>query len=76
MFLGGCVAKSVAIHSFGKRSKRRTVCVSPATLELFQGLGRGDAEEFVFPSPRRDGHLTCLAIGDVCWKWGQAAGAL
>ena len=64
------------VHLFGKGSKRRTVRISPATLELFQGLGRGDAEEFVFPSRRRDGHLTRLAIGDVCRKWGQAVGAL
>lgn len=62
------------VHLFGKGSKRRTVRISPATLELFQGLGRGDAEEFVFPSPRRDGHLTRQAIGDVCRKWGRAAG--
>ena len=60
------------IHLFGKGSKRRTVRVSPATLGLFQGLGRGDAEDFVFPSPRRDGHLTRQAIGDVCRKWGNA----
>ena len=31
------------IHLFGKGSKRRTVRVSPATLGLFQGLGRGVA---------------------------------
>ncbi len=74
MLLGGCVAKSVAIHPLGKGSKRRTVRISPATLELFQGLGRGDAEDFVFPSPRRHGHLARQAIGDVCRKWGKAAG--
>ena len=62
------------IHLIGKGSKRRTVRVSPATLGLFQGLGRGDAEDFVFPSPRRDGHLTRQAIGQVCRKWGRAAG--
>ena len=62
------------IHLFGKGSKRHTVRVSPATLELFEGLGRGADEEFVFPSPRRDGHLTRQAIGDVCRKWGRAAG--
>ena len=62
------------IHLLGKGSKRRTVRVSPATLGLFQGLGRGFDEEFVFPSPRRDGHLTRQAIGDVCRKWGRAAG--
>ena len=62
------------IHLFGKGSKRRTVRVSPATLGLFQGLGRGSDEEFVFPSPRRAGHLTRQAIGDVCHKWGRRAG--
>ena len=62
------------IHLFGKGSKRRTVRVSPATLGLFQGLGRGSDEEFVFPSPRRTGHLSRQAIGDVCRKWGRAAG--
>ena len=62
------------IHLFGKGSKRRTVRVSSATLELFEGLGRGADEEFVFPSSRRDGHLTRQAIGDVCRKWGRAAG--
>ena len=62
------------IHLFGKGSKRRTVRVSPATLGLFQELGRGDAEDFVFPSPRGAGHLTRQAIGDVCRKWGRAAG--
>ena len=62
------------IHLFGKGSKRRTVRVSPATFELFEGLGRGAYKEFVFPSPRRDGHLTRQAIGDVCRKWGRAAG--
>ena len=62
------------IHLFGKGSKRRTVRVSPATLGLFQGLGRDSDEEFVFPSLRRTGHLTRQAIGDVCRKWGRAAG--
>ena len=62
------------IHLIGKGSKRRTVRVSPATLGLFQALGRGADEEFVFPSPRRDGHLTRQAIGQVCRKWGRAAG--
>ena len=40
------------IHLYGKGSKRRTLRVSAATLDLFQELGRGDAEAFVFPSPR------------------------
>ena len=62
------------IHLRGKGSKRRTVRISPATLGLFQGLGRGSDEEFVFPSPRGEGHLSRQAIGDVCRKWGRAAG--
>tara|TARA_B100002051_G_scaffold274718_1_gene316550 strand:- start:855 stop:1445 length:591 start_codon:yes stop_codon:yes gene_type:complete len=62
------------IHLLGKGAKRRTVRVSAATLDLFQELGRGDAEDFVFPSPRRAGHLTRQAIGDVCRKYGRAAG--
>lgn len=62
------------IHLFGKGSKRRTVRVSAATLDLFQELGRGDEEAFVFPSPRGAGHLTRQAIGDVCRKWRRAAG--
>ena len=45
-------------------SKRRTVRVSAAT-STFSKLGRGDEEDFVFPSPRGEGHLT-PAIGDVC----------
>ena len=62
------------IHLFGKGSKRRVVRVSSDTLALFEGLGRGEAEAYVFPSPRREGHLTRQAIGQICRKWGRAAG--
>ena len=62
------------IHLLGKGSKRRVVRVSGHTLELFESLGRGEAEAFVFPSPRRKGHLTRQAIGQICRKWGRAAG--
>ena len=62
------------IHLFGKGSKRRLVRVSSDTLALFEGLGGGEAEAYVFPSPRGKGHLTRQAIGDVCRKWGRAAG--
>ena len=62
------------IHLLGKGRKARTVRVSSDTLELFQSLGRGEADSYVFPSPRREGHLTRQAIGDVCRKWGRAAG--
>ena len=54
------------IHLLGKGSKRRVVRVSGHTLELFESLGRGKAEAFVFPSPRRKGHLTRQAIGQIC----------
>ena len=50
------------------------VRVSGHTLELFESLGRGEAKAYVFPSPRGKGHLTRQAIGDVCRKWGRAAG--
>ena len=59
------------IHLLGKGSKRRVVRVSSDTLALFEGLGRGEAEAYVFPSPRRDGHLSRQAIGDVCRKWAE-----
>ena len=62
------------IHLFGKGSKRRVVSVSSDTLALFESLGRGETEVYVFPSPRGKGHLTRQAIGDVCPKWGRAAG--
>ena len=62
------------IHLLGKGRKARTVRVSSDTLELFQSLGRGEANGYVFPSPRRDEHLTGQAIGQICRKWGRAAG--
>ena len=55
-------------HLFGKGSKRRVVRVSSNTLALFEGLGRGEAEASVFPSPLGKGHLTRQVIGDVCSK--------
>ena len=62
------------IHLLGKGSNRRVVRVSGHTLELFESLGCGEAEAFVFPSSRRKGHLTRQAIGQICRKWGRAAG--
>ena len=56
------------IHLLGKGSKCRVVRVSGHTLKLFESLGRGEAEAFVFPSPRREGHLTRQAIGQICRK--------
>ena len=62
------------IHLFGKGSKSRVVSVSSDTLALFESLGRGETEAYVFPSPRGKGLLTRQAIGDVCRKWGRGAG--
>ena len=62
------------IHLFEQGSKAKTVRVSSDTLELFQSLGRGEADSYVFPSPTSEGHLTRQAIGDVCRKWGRRAG--
>ena len=62
------------IHLLGKGSKSRVVSVSSETLALFEALGRGSAEDWVFPSSRREGHLTRQAIGDVMRKWSKRAG--
>ena len=48
--------------------------MSSDTLELFKPLGPGEAYGHVFPSPRGEGHLSRQVIGDVCRKWGRAAG--
>ena len=62
------------IHLLGKGSKARTDRVSSDTFEPFQSLGRGEADGYVFPSPRGKGHLTRQAVGDVCRRWELAAG--
>ena len=62
------------IHLFGKGSKSRVVRVSGDTLALFESLGRGEDESYLFPSPRHKAHLSRQAIGDVFRKWGRAAG--
>ena len=62
------------VHLLGKGSKRRVVRVSSDTVALFEGLGRGESESYVFPSPRGKGPLTRQAIGQICRKWGRAAG--
>ena len=52
------------------------VLINPAMPKLVKigKTGCDDVEDFVFPSPRRTGHLSRQAIGDVCRKWGRAAG--
>ena len=62
------------VHLLGKGSKARTVRISPTTLELFEALGRGAADEWLFPSRRTGGHLTRQAIADRMKRWGQQAG--
>jgi site-specific recombinase XerD len=62
------------VHLVGKGSKARTVRISAATLELFESLGRGGEDEWVFPSPRTGGPLTRQAIGDRMRRWGDLAG--
>ena len=64
------------VNLLGKGSKRRTVRISKATLDLFnsirpQSIGEDD---WVFPSTRRgSGHLTRQAIGSRVRHWGRVA---
>ena len=46
------------VHLLGKGSKPRTVRISTTTLELFESLGRGAPEDWLFPSNKRNGPLT------------------
>ena len=62
------------IHLLGKGAKARTVRVSAETLALFEALGRTAAEDYVFPSPKRNGPLTRQAIAARMAKWGRLAG--
>ena len=56
----------------GKGSKQRTVRVSRETLELFESLGRGEADSWVFPSSRKNGPLSRQAIAERMRRWGKA----
>ena len=62
------------IHLLGKGNKPRTIRVSVATLELFESLGRGEPEDWLFPSDRREGPMTRQAIAARMAKWGKEAG--
>jgi len=62
------------VHLLGKGNRARTVRVSADTLALFETLGRGDAESYLFPSGRTGGHLTRQAIADRMHRWGKLAG--
>jgi len=62
------------IDLLGKGSKARTVRVSAETLLLFEGLGRGEPDDWVFPSNRREGPMTRQGIAARMAKWGCEAG--
>jgi site-specific recombinase XerD len=62
------------IHLLGKGSKTRTVRVSAASMDLFESLGRGEPEDWLFPSNRRNGPLTRQGVAARMARWGQAAG--
>jgi integrase len=62
------------VHLLGKGSKARTVRISADTMALLETLGRGAADAWLFPSCRRDGHLTRQAIADRMRRWGNQAG--
>jgi len=63
------------VHLLGKGSKPRTIRVSTGTLEIFESLGRGEPEDWLLPSGRRDGPLTRQAVAARMARWGRAAGA-
>lgn len=52
------LAEGGNVRLLGKGSKPRTIRVSTATLELFESLGRGKPEDWLFPSNKRNGPLT------------------
>ena len=45
------------VRLLGKGSKPRTIRVNTATLELFESLGRGEPEDWLFPSNKRKGPI-------------------
>ena len=61
------------VHLLGKGSKPRTVPISTTTLELFESLGRGAPEDWLFPSNKRNGPLTRQGVAARMARWGKAA---
>ena len=57
----------------GKGSKPRVVRVSDDTVSLFESLGRGPADAWIFPG-RGDGPMTRQGVGNRFRRWGAAAG--
>lgn len=62
------------VYLHGKGNKPRTIRVHNMTLDLFESLGRGKPDEWVFPSNRSRSHLTRQGIGHRMHLWGQKAG--
>jgi site-specific recombinase XerD len=61
------------VHILGKAGKTRTLRISADTLALLESLGRGPANDWVFPG-RNGGHLSRQAIGDRILRWGRSVG--
>lgn len=63
------------VHLLGKGAKPRTVRISAQTLALFESLGRGAPDAYLFPSNRCPGKpLSRQAIADRCTRWGRLVG--
>ena len=52
-----------------KGSKARTVRTSATTLELFESLGRGGPEDWLFPSNKRNGPMTRQGVAARMAMW-------
>jgi len=61
------------VRLLGKGSKPRTIRVSTDTLKLFESLGRGEPEDWLFPSNKRNGPLTRQAVAARMARWGREA---
>ena len=54
-------------------SKPRTILVSTDTLALFESLGRGEPDDWLFPITKRNGPLTRQAVAARMARWVKAA---
>ena len=59
------------VRLLGKGSKPRTIRVSTDTLALFESLGRGEPDDWLFPSNKRNGPLTRQAVAARMAMWGR-----
>lgn len=69
-----CLEVGGQITVLGKGKKLRTIRISPDTLALFESLGRGPAESWLFPSNRNDGPMSRQGVGSRFRQWGKQAG--